>query len=191
MTTAVIGTGRLGSAIFRTLRSRGRTVLLASRRPVMDESVSIGEAIERASLIVLAVPHAEAPDFLFHHRLALRWKIVVDATNNLQTPSPGPSTLLLARLVPESILVKTLNATPVQAFGRQEGEPNGMGYCLDDCSREAPVRSLIRDLGFVPVFVGGLAQSALLEPGTPLFNTLWSPERILEFVYQPQPVLSR
>lgn len=177
MQTAIIGTGRLGTVIAQQFRDRGRSVLTASRHPQAG-LVPIEAALDQASVVILAIPHGVAEAFLTTHQNPLRGKILVDATNNFYSREAQPTSQVLADLVPDTTVVKTLNTVHYQSFPQGKDQLWGMGYALDEEQSRGVIEQLVIDSGFTPVPVGSLAQSRILEPGSPLFNQTLTPDRI-------------
>jgi hypothetical protein len=66
--------------------------------------------------------------------------------------------------------VRAFNAIGASRMGEAHQEPVriGMPLASDDADAIAVASALIRDIGFEPVPVGGLAMGKYLMPGTPL-----------------------
>ncbi|WP_235856837.1 NADPH-dependent F420 reductase [Occultella glacieicola] len=191
-TVAVLGAGRVGTAIARVaMRSGYRVRLAASGDPKLIELIAqimapgaltatAAEAVAPADLVILAVPLGK------HTTLdgdALAGKIVVDAMNywpstdgrdpELET---APSTSeVVARHLTRSAVVKTLNHIgyhDLEEQGRPAGNPGRRALAVagDDPDATAFVRTFVDRLGFDPVDAGDLAAGVHLQPGTPVFN---------------------
>jgi 8-hydroxy-5-deazaflavin:NADPH oxidoreductase len=66
--------------------------------------------------------------------------------------------------------VRAFNAIGSYSMGEAHRTPGriGMPIASDDAEAVAAVSPLIRDIGYEPVLVGGLAMGKYLMPGTPL-----------------------
>jgi predicted dinucleotide-binding enzyme len=75
-----------------------------------------------------------------------------------------------SRLLPGARIVRAFNAVGAARMGAMHETPGkvGMPYAGDDAQALAAAAQLIRDIGFEPVNVGGLAMGKYLMPGTPL-----------------------
>ena len=87
----------------------------------------------------------------------------------------GGAGLAAAKLLPGAHVVRAFNAigyTKLTANAHREGEPLGVPITGDDQNAIAIASRLIREIGFEPVLVGGLAMGKHLVPGTPLGGEL-------------------
>ena len=84
----------------------------------------------------------------------------------------GGAGLVTAKLLPGAHIVRAFNAIGAGAAGRSwptaEGEPVGVPIAGDDKNALALAERLIKEIGFEPVVVGGLAMGKYLVPRTPL-----------------------
>lgn len=66
--------------------------------------------------------------------------------------------------------MRAFNAIGSYSMGEARREPGriGMPIASDDAQAVALASPLIRDIGYEPVLVGGLAMGKYLMPGTPL-----------------------
>jgi len=78
--------------------------------------------------------------------------------------------LASAELLPGARIVRAFNAVGAARMGSVHERPGriGMPIAGDDAEAIAIVSHLIRDIGFEPVLIGGLAKGKYLMPGTPL-----------------------
>jgi predicted dinucleotide-binding enzyme len=145
MRIAILGGGRVGSALGASWRERGHDVAISTRDTVAETAAG-------ADVVVLSVPAAAAPGVLAAAG-GLHGTVLVDATNNL---SGGPDGLALAALVPRARVVKAFN-TVFSTFMHETppDRPASLVFCGDDAEAKAVVATLIEDLGFEPVDAGG------------------------------------
>jgi 8-hydroxy-5-deazaflavin:NADPH oxidoreductase len=187
-TVAIIGTGNIGSTIATNLAAGGQDVLLASRdqetarklASSLDghaEAVTVGEAVERAGVLVFAVWLDADRELIAEYGERLAGKVIVDPSNAVGPDGKGSyrkvigeqesSGQILAGLLPaRARLVKafgTLSAGTLAAVARQEPERAVLFYATDDAAAGDLVADLIRTAGYEPVPVGGLDQSIRIE----------------------------
>ena len=173
---AILGTGRVGSALGEGWAARGHRIVFGSREPdsgrVQEllarapgaEATTAQEAVRRADIAVLATPFGASAELLAG--LDLDGKILIDATNHVGvTLEASSGAEQLAAYAPGARMAKAFNTTGTanmrapQAFG--EGGLD-MFVCGHDDAR-AVAAELASDLGFRAIDCGGLDQAALLE----------------------------
>jgi hypothetical protein len=186
MTTAVIGTGTLGSVIARLLASGGETLRLSSadnesaRRLAAEigpAAVVAGEdrdALQGADAVVLALRFTVLKGVMDAIADRLTDKLVVVPSNPLGTDAQGHVSRLLpkgqssgevvggwlpagARL---AMAFGTLSADVLESSSKRSPEPAVLFYATDDDRAGEEVERLIRTAGFEPVKAGGIEQSS-------------------------------
>jgi len=187
-TVAIIGTGNIGSRLAANFAAGGQDFLLAGRdqeaagKLAADldghaEVVSIGEAIERADVLVFAVWLDAFRQLIEQYGDRLAGKVIIDPSNPVGPDGAGgyhkvigeqeSSGQILAGLLPSGArLVKafgTLSAPSLSAAARREPERAVQFYAADDTAAGDLVAELIRTGGYEPVSVGGLDQSIRIE----------------------------
>jgi predicted dinucleotide-binding enzyme len=196
MTTAIIGTGGIGSVIARLLAAGGETLRLSSADA--ESARTLAAQIGRAAVVAVdnrdAVPGADAVI------LALRFTVLKGVIDEIAGPLAGqivivPSNPLgtdahgkVSRLLPEEqssgeVIAGWLpaGARLAMAFGTMSGglfesssnrspEPAVLFYATDDDGAGQEVERLIRTAGFEPVKVGRVGQSGRLEVGGDLHD---------------------
>ena len=83
----------------------------------------------------------------------------------------GGAGLATAKILPGAKLVRAFNAinyVKLAADAHRSNDPIGVPIAGDDANAIAVASGLIREIGFEPVLVGGLAMGKYLLPGTPL-----------------------
>jgi predicted dinucleotide-binding enzyme len=194
----IIGSGKVGSAIGRTWVNRGHDVMFSSRNLDNDKerAAKLGakaragtpkEAASFGDVILIAVPYGALPDLGKSLANELKGKVVIDACN----PFPARdgeianvarekgAGLTSAELLPGARIVRAFNAIGAARMGSAHEAPGkvGMPIAGDDKEAITLASQLIRDVGYEPVLVGGLAMGRYLMPGTPLAGE-HSPEEI-------------
>ena len=159
MEIAVIGTGFIGSTLGRALAAAGQQVTFGSRHPdndaVADDTpatvTSVANAIERAEVIVLALPGGAVAGLTAEHGDVLAGKLVIDATNQMGQPVVNsraalPSSIRYARAF--NTLGGENMADPVFADG-----PADMFFSAPEADRDT-VEAVIAAVGLRPIYLG-------------------------------------
>ena len=185
----IIGSGRIGGTVGTLWAKAGHPVLFASRRPEDLAKVvegapgsragSVAEAVAFGDALLLAVPYRAYPDIAREHGAALKGKIVLDAGNataardgaeivaEVQRDGIG---LVSARLLPGVRLVRAFNTLGSGVLAREAGRQDGriaIPIAGDDAGALDAAAALVRDAGFDPVVVGGLARAREFQMGAP------------------------
>ncbi len=196
MTTAIIGTGGIGSAIARRLALGGETLRLSSAdtKSARALAAEIGrvavvaadnrDAVQDADAVVLALRFAVLKDVIDEIGSLLADTIVVVPSNPVSLDAQGN----LTRLLPEgqssgktvaewlpagarlAMAFGTMSAALVESSSNRSPEPAVLFYATDDDHAGEEVERLIRTAGFEPVKAGGLEQSGRLEVGGDLHD---------------------
>jgi predicted dinucleotide-binding enzyme len=183
MDVGIIGAGRLGQAMARTVLRAGRQVVLSkSRGPeslaalvsTLGDGASAGTVDEaaRADIVVIAVPWPRVPEAV----QGLRWdgRIVIDATNDFDPSDLNgwTSSQVLADLVHGARVVKAANTLGAAVLGSDPHEAGGRRVIFlsgDDTEAKSKVSTLFDDAGFVAIDLGGLVTGgAMQQLGGPL-----------------------
>jgi hypothetical protein len=167
MEIAVIGTGFIGGVLGRSLAGAGHQVTFGSRHPDDLEVVgdtpavvtSVGEALARADVVILALPGAAVPDLAATHADALAGKLVIDATNQMGQPVANARAALPAA-VRYARAFNTLGGenmeNPVFADGLAD-----LFFSAPEADRST-TEAVIRAVGLRPVYLGA-DQEALID----------------------------
>jgi 8-hydroxy-5-deazaflavin:NADPH oxidoreductase len=200
MTTAIIGTGVLGSAIARQLASGGESLRLSSTDRDSAQSLATeiggaavvavdnGDALEGADSVVLALRFTVLKGVLSEIADALTDKLVVVPSNPLTTDAQGN----VSRLLPDgqssgqtvggwlaaarlAMAFGSMSADLFESSSRRKPEPAVLFYVADDDRASREVERLIRTAGFEPMKVGGVEQSGRLEVDGDLHDLVVGP----------------
>jgi len=187
-----IGAGREGGALGTLFAKVGHPVMFSSRHPEELKDLvaaagpnakagTVAEAITFADVVLLVVPYTAVEQIGKDHGPALAQKALVMDVSNPTARSgeevvkwveqQGGAGLATAKLLPGAHLVRAFNAigaTQLPQLAHRQGEPVGVPIAGDDKSALAIAERLIKEIGFEPVVVGGLAMGKYLTVGTPL-----------------------
>jgi len=201
MTTAIIGTGGLGSAIARLLASGGEALRLSSadRQAAQTLAAQIGpaavvaidnhDALQGADAVILALRFTVLKGVIDEIGDPLAGKVVVVPSNPLSVDPQGK----VYRLLPEgqssgkvvagwlpagarlAMAFGTMSADLLRSSGHRSPEPAVLFYATDDDRAGSEVERLIRTAGFEPEKAGGIEQSGRLEVGGDLHDLVIGP----------------
>jgi predicted dinucleotide-binding enzyme len=203
VTTAIIGTGGIGSAIARQLASGGETLRLSSadHESAQTLAAQIGpaavvaadnrDALQGADAVVLALRFGVLKGVIDEIAGSLTGQVVVVPSNPVSLDAQGN----LTRLLPEgqssgkvvagwlpagarlAMAFGSMSADLFESSSHRTPEPAVLFYATDDDRAGQEVERLIRTAGFEPVKVGGLEQSGRLEVGGDLHDLVVGPAR--------------
>ena len=201
MTTAIIGTGGLGSVIARQLASGGETLRLSSADTESARTLAaqIGraavaaagnrDALRGADAVVLALRFTVLKAVIDEIAGPLTGRLVVvpsnpvglDAQGNVihLLPKGQSSGKVVAGWLPAgarlAMAFGTMTADLLESSANRSPEPAVLFYATGDDRAGEQVERLIRTAGFEPVKVGGLEQSGRLEVGGDLHDLVVGP----------------
>jgi 8-hydroxy-5-deazaflavin:NADPH oxidoreductase len=211
LTTAIIGTGGLGSIIARQLSSGGENLRLASADigSARTLAAKIGpaavvadgnrDALRGAGAVVLALRFTVLQSVIAEIAGGLADRLVVVPSNPVTLDSHGD----IVRVLPEGqssgeVVAGWLPAGTrlAMAFGSLPGdllesssnrspERAVLFYVTDDDRAGQEVERLIRTAGFEPVRAGGLDQSSRLEVGGDLHGLVVGPAQARSVIGRP------
>ncbi len=201
MTTAIIGTGGIGSAIARQLGAGGEAVQLSSadQESARTLATEIGpaavfaddnrEALQGADAVILALRFATLKGVIEEIADPVSDKVVVVPSNPLAVDAQGN----VSRLLPQgkssgevvagwlpagarlAMAFGTMSADLLRASSNRSPVPAVLFYATGDDRAGDEVERLIRRAGFEPAKVGGIEQSGRLEVGGDLHDLIVGP----------------
>jgi len=204
MTTAIIGTGVLGSAIARELASGGESLRLsngdtAAARKLAAElgpgtvvATDNRDALQGAGAVVLALRFVALQGVIDEIADALSDEVVVVPSNPLTTDAHGK----VVRVLPAdqssgevvtgwlpagahlAMAFGTLSVDLLVSSSRRSPQPAVLFYATDDERATSEVERLIRTAGFVPAKIGGVGASDRLEVGGDLHDLVVGPSDV-------------
>jgi hypothetical protein len=183
MRIGVIGAGRIGGGAARLWAAAGHEVVVGGRDPgrAAERARELGaagsgtvtEATAFGDVVVLSVPWVALDDVLAEAGPALAGRVVIDTTNPygpgglVALPAGRTAAQVVAARMPGARYTKSLN-TLTAAFQAESARRTGADravqwVCGDDPEAKAVTSALLADAGWVPVDVGGTADSAVME----------------------------
>jgi len=186
----VVGSGRIGSTLGGLWVKAGHEVMFSSLDIEHDKALAakLGggaragtsrEAAAFGEVLLVAVPYSALPSIGKDLAKEIKGKIVIDASNPIvkrdgeiaewaREKGAGAASM---ELLPGARIVRAFNAIGYarMAVAHQSAERMGMPMASDDPKAVAVASRLVREIGYEPVLVGGLADMGKhLIPGTPL-----------------------
>ncbi|HEU5216671.1 MAG TPA: hypothetical protein VFU30_14140 [Gaiellaceae bacterium] len=155
MKITVIGRGKVGGGLARRWREAGHEVQELGRDG--------GDASD-ADVLLVAVPAAEIANAL-GQVTGIEGKLTIDATNAVRDRNEAFESLAHeVKSVVGGPTAKSFNLNFAVIYDEIEAQrvrPSNL-YCAEDEAREV-TEQLIRDVGYDPVYAGGLEQARMLE----------------------------
>jgi 8-hydroxy-5-deazaflavin:NADPH oxidoreductase len=195
MRIGIIGAGKIGSTVAKLWTDAGHEVRLASRHPEelqplvknLGERASAGtpaEAAEFGEVVMITVPLKAIPELARDVGPLLAGKVVLDTGNAYSqrdgdaarqaTSHPQGSAGWAAAMFPRARWVKAFNSVNFKTLEKEahrSGDRIGIPLAGDDRDALETAAQLVRDAGFDPVIVGGLARGREFEPEPRVYNT--------------------
>jgi 8-hydroxy-5-deazaflavin:NADPH oxidoreductase len=186
MSTAVVGAGKIGSALAEHLVAGGEHVVVAAGEPPealvkqlgdLASAAPVSEAIEAADVVIFAVWLDVMKNLINQNLPELDGKVVVDTSNPVATDDKGElhrtlpdgvsSGSVVAGLIPPSAhFVKafgTLSAESLKEAANRTPTRAVLFYATDDDRAQAEIERLISAAGFDAVRAGGLDAAIRIE----------------------------
>jgi predicted dinucleotide-binding enzyme len=185
----------IGSTLAKLWVDAGHDVMLSSRHPdklqplvkKLGARASAGtpeDAARFGEVVLLTVPLAAVPDLARDLAPALAGKIVLDTGNfyvqrdgavaREASGFAGGTAAWAAAKFPGARWVKafnTVNFKVLAAEAHRGGDQVGIPLASDDKAALEIATRLVKDAGFEPVIVGGLARGKEFEPGARVYDT--------------------
>ena len=189
MKIGIVGSGQVGGTLGSVWVSAGHEVMFSSREIEHDKALaaSLGsrahagtprQAAAFGDVVMISVPYRALPEVGKSLADLIKGKVVIDTCNPFVSRDGEIANwarekgagLASAELLPGARLVRAFNAIGASRMGEAHKEPGriGMPIAGEDAEAIAVASALIRDIGYEPVLVGGLAMGKHLMPGTAL-----------------------
>lgn len=185
----IVGSGRIGSTLGRIWADAGHPVMFSSLDLEHDKKLaaevghgaragSSREAAAFGDVLLVAVPYSAMRAVGKDLGELLKGKTVIDASNPIESRDGEAAKWALemgaglasAELLPGAHLVRAFNAVGYARLPeiKTRNPKIGMPMAGDDKNAIATASGLIREVGFEPVLIGGLAMGKHLVPRMPL-----------------------
>jgi hypothetical protein len=200
-TVAIIGAGRVGTALARGLVENGYTVNVVG--PGTPEQISLivevvapgaravtaEEAVAEADVVIVAVPLHKVDSV---NAALLDGKVVVDVMNYWEpidgyieefAGSTGGTSPIVAQKFPGARVVKAFNHIgyhDIESDRRPQGADNRRALAVagDDLHAVSTVMALVDKVGFDPLYAGALTSGTALEAGGEVFGVRLGKEKL-------------
>ena len=181
---AVIGTGRVGSALGTEFADQGHTIIYGSRDPTAAtvrelvertagdaSATSQANAVTGADIVILAVPGMLARD-ITGNLGDLSGKIIIDPTNPLLFDDNGvahgvdtSNGEIIQSVAPDAYIVKAFNVLSWQFMidPQSSGGPISIPLAGNDANAKTRVAELVESLDLHPIDLGPIAQARWIE----------------------------
>ena len=181
MQIAILGAGRVGSALGRLWHAVGHDVTFAARHAARPKALaadlgerahaaSVADAVAGAEAVLVAVPGPAVTDVL-QAGGPLDGRVLIDAANSF-----GQQQVTLRSLAdafPRARWVRAFNSLSASIMtDDNHRKPPWAMFLSGDEEAKPVVAQLIRDAGFDPVDLGGIDDSRLQDPGGALWLTI-------------------
>lgn len=194
MKIGIVGAGNIGAVLTRRFRALGHEVKVANSRGPETLSDLAGEtgaiaatatdAVRDVDLVVITIPQKEVPSLPSDLLTGLKESVVVvDTGNYYPRHRDGRIDGIEGGLVESRWVEQHLGRPVIKAFNNiyaqhlfEKGKPGGttgraaLPVSGDDAQAKAIVMTLIDQLGFDAVDVGGLDESWRQQPGSPVYT---------------------
>jgi len=185
----IVGSGKVGAAIGSAWVKAGHDVMFSSRHIDHDKALadrlganahagSPREAAAFGEVVMISVPYHALPEVGKDLADLIKGKVVIDTCNPFTWRDGEIATwarekgagLASIELLPGARIVRAFNAIGYVQMGKAHEQPGriGMPIAGDDAGAISIALPLIRDIGYEPVLIGGLAMGKYLMPGTQL-----------------------
>lgn len=202
MKIGIVGTGNIGGALATHWAKAGHELVISSRHPeeLQELAKSLGpkvrvgtpsEAAKFGDIVVLSVPYKATPDV--GRDLASVWKgkIVLDTGNPYpfrdgamaQDARKRGTGVTSKEFLPGVRLVRAFNAISEKNLKNDGNRKEGrwaIPLASDDAEALKVAERLVRDAGFDPVVVGGLARAREFDVGTDVYTELLTAKQLRE-----------
>ena len=187
-----IGAGRMGGTLGTLWVKAGHPVMFSSREPEETKSLveklgplaqvgTVDDAVTFGDVVLLAVPYSAYPELGKRHARELAGKLLVDVGNAVPARDGAIAAeakeagigLTTAKYFPGALIVRAFNTLGygvLQREANRPGERMAIPIAGDDAKALSTAQQLVRDAGFDPVVIGGLARASEFAQGAPLYG---------------------
>lgn len=195
MLIGIIGSGKIGGTLGRHWAQAGHEILFSSRHPeelndLVRESgsnakaVSVAEAFEaNADAYLLATPFKAIDETAEIYAGEYGNKVIIDATNpyperdgeiaqNVRDDNRNASeyTALKFNTAVTAKAFNTIRHSDLKSRAFDEMNPMAVPYAAQDSKSREITQQLIKDIGFIPIYVGDLGATSAMEVDEKLYG---------------------
>jgi len=200
----ILGGGLMATGLATLFTDAGHDVVISRRTPRRNdddpaEVTSFAQAADHGDIVVLAITHAGVPAVTESLAHRLDGKVVIDITNSVvfkegRLKSGLPDGISegewMANLLPNARVTRAYNHIQDEMLvSRARRQPGiwGVAVAGDDAQAVEVTRELVGSTGFVPVNVGSLRASLVLDPGGPVFPHMFTPVDLADVLQSGAP----
>jgi len=185
MKIGIVGTGNIGGTLAKLLVEAGHEVVLSFSRSeeklraladTLGHQASTGtpsDAVAFGEVVIFSIHYAVLSEALAQLGDAAG-KVLIDTGNpvDISLPQGVSGAQEMAQRLPKAHLVKAFNTLYYKTLLSEAhaDPPLVMPLCGDDAGAKERVARLIREVGFVPLDLGGLEEAVKQESGGLFFN---------------------
>ena len=189
----IIGAGHIGSTVGTLWVKSGHPVMFSSRHPdelttlvqelgSLAKSGTVGDAIDFADVVFIAVPYMAYPQIGKDYGSKLSGKVVLDAGNATERRDGAELAAeakeegigaTSAKYLPGARIVRAFNSMGYKFFASEanrSGDRMAIPIAGDDKDALTVASTLVHDAGFDPVVIGPLARAKDFQQGGPLYG---------------------
>jgi 8-hydroxy-5-deazaflavin:NADPH oxidoreductase len=166
MRIAVIGTGNIGGTLGEKWRGAGHDVVYGSRTASADGGpagaavLTVGQAIDGADAVLLAIPGPAVADLVSEYGAALAGKVVIDAANQIGQPEVNSRSAITAT-APDAQYARAFNSLGWENFA--EPAPGAALFFAADPAVRTATEELISAVGLEPAYVGDRSAAGVVD----------------------------
>ena len=198
----IVGTGNIGGALAKHWAKAGHELVISSRHPEelqalaksLGPKVRVGTPLEAAQfgdVVLLSVPYKATAQVGQDLATAWKGKIVLDTGNPYpfrdgamaQDARKRGTGVTSKEFLPGVRLVRAFNAISEKNLKNDSNRKEGrwaIPLASDDAAALKVAERLVRDAGFDPVVVGGLARAREFDVGTDVYTELLTARQLRE-----------
>lgn len=188
----VIGSGRVGGTVGELWAKAGHQVMFSSLDLAHDQALAAqvghgaqagtpAQAAAFGEVLLISVPYSALPQIGRDYAASIKGKIVLDTSNPIEARDGAMAVAAREKgtgvaspeFLPGARLVRAFNevgAAKMRSDAHRPGALIGIPLAGDDAEALKVAQRLVRDAGFEPVVVGGLATAKKFDVGSPVFG---------------------
>jgi 8-hydroxy-5-deazaflavin:NADPH oxidoreductase len=190
MKIGIIGSGRIGGTLGELWQKAGYDVMFSSLDLEHDKQLAAStggkagtpaQAASYGEVLLISVPYAALAQIGHDYANSMKGKIVLDTSNPIQARDGDMAIaardkgtgVASAELLRGTRLVRAFNSVgsgKLQSEHHRAGDRIAIPLAADDKPALEVAIKLVKDAGFEPVVVGGLATAKTFDVGTPVFG---------------------